>query len=87
RPKELKVWISVAWGTRSTNPYNAGITDLNDYAVRWQTWWDSMQPAWRQREGEQRKIYKVDDKGWNWGNLAVQGPNGWLNVVAGLFFW
>ncbi|KAJ7863692.1 hypothetical protein B0H13DRAFT_1534162, partial [Mycena leptocephala] len=79
RPKEVSVWIG--------NAYDAAITDLDDYAIWWQTWWDSLQPTWRGRQGEQWRIYEEFDRNWDWGTLASKGPNGGLSIVASLYFW
>jgi hypothetical protein len=72
---------------RSKNPYNTAINDLDEYAIRWQAWWDSLQPAWCGRQGEQWKIYEEYDSNWDWGTLASMGPNGGLSIVASLYFW
>ncbi|KAJ7030559.1 hypothetical protein C8F04DRAFT_1186605 [Mycena alexandri] len=66
------------------------IANVAKYAKQWQAWWNLLQPASRRRDhdgnlmtgGEAR--YGASDA---WGVLDVQGPNGWLSVVASLYFW
>ncbi|KAJ7607446.1 hypothetical protein DFH06DRAFT_1018521 [Mycena polygramma] len=88
RPKELGKWVNAARGTRSKKPYDAEIKDVDDYARRWGSWWDSLQPAWRQRGTEGNwKVYPAYEPAWEWGSLSSYGTNGCLSLVASLYFW
>ncbi|KAJ7623097.1 hypothetical protein DFH06DRAFT_1008824 [Mycena polygramma] len=87
RPIEVKLWIGKARGVRSANAYDAGIKDVDEYVERWTQWWDFIQPAWRKRDGAGWKIHEAYDENWDWGTLAMKGPNGALNLIASLYFW
>lgn len=59
--------------------------EIDDFKTEWSAWWKLMQPDWREES---------NDSGWehgmygdDWGSLRVGSPNGWLGVVACLFWW
>ncbi|KAJ7038823.1 hypothetical protein C8F04DRAFT_950883 [Mycena alexandri] len=87
RPKPVSEWIKRGRDRTKKIP---PIANVAKYAKQWQAWWNLLQPAWRRRDhdgnlmtgGEAR--YGASDA---WGVLDVQGPNGWLSVVASLYFW
>ncbi|KAJ7983071.1 hypothetical protein DFH06DRAFT_977918, partial [Mycena polygramma] len=87
RPVEVKLWIGKARGVRSQHAYDAGISNVEEYVERWNAWWDFIQPSWRKRDAAGWKIHEAYDEKWDWGTLAMKGPNGVLNLVASLYFW
>ncbi|KAJ7154640.1 hypothetical protein C8R46DRAFT_911249, partial [Mycena filopes] len=88
RPEQVHKWIKSGRAARSTKIPQ--ITNLTKYAREWGQWWDSLQPEWRQRNGDGTwavggdTTYGRDDE---WGHLDTPGPNGCLSIVAGLFLW
>ncbi|PBK60940.1 hypothetical protein ARMSODRAFT_981855 [Armillaria solidipes] len=55
------------------------------FQEEWSTWWRELQPSWREESpggSWERGIYGDD-----WRGLSVSGQNGWLGVVACLFWW
>ncbi|KAJ7732893.1 hypothetical protein B0H16DRAFT_1328501 [Mycena metata] len=87
RPTEVTQWIR---GGRDRTKKVPKIGNLVKYVKVWQTWWNSLQPEWRRRDGEGNLMaggevgYGAADA---WGVLDTGGPNGWLSVVASLYFW
>ncbi|KAJ7079710.1 hypothetical protein B0H15DRAFT_787676 [Mycena belliarum] len=83
RPKEIMRWIS---GRRASAPPK--VTDTAVYAVQWQTWWDSLQPEWRQkgRDGKWASE-EYGGGGSEWGELYQWGVNGSLSLLASLYCW
>ncbi|KAJ7838435.1 hypothetical protein B0H13DRAFT_2367460 [Mycena leptocephala] len=81
RPAEVSRWIKSGRGIRQKGPYDAGITDLRDYADRWWGWWDSLQPVWRKRardnkweSGGNTQMIVIGTRS---GSLARTGEGGW----------
>jgi hypothetical protein len=81
RPDELGKWIAAGcW--RRTPPV---ITNVKNFTNIWWKWWIGLQPEWREElEGGRlaRAMYGND-----WETLTLPGPNGWLSVVACLYWW
>ncbi|KAJ7490201.1 hypothetical protein B0H11DRAFT_1719305 [Mycena galericulata] len=86
RPAEVQAWIRAGRGLRSKAVFDAGIEDLEDYAKRWSSWWDSLQPEWRTRDADGQWTIGVE-YGNDWDTLWVPGQNGLSSVVASLYFW
>ncbi|KAJ7040189.1 hypothetical protein C8F04DRAFT_1178284 [Mycena alexandri] len=86
RPKVISAWVRGGRGTKSkTQPT---VESISKFVTEWNGWWDSMQPAWRERNGQGR--WRVDPpyrKEWDWGVLDTYGVNGILSAVAGIYFW
>ncbi|KAJ7145440.1 hypothetical protein C8R43DRAFT_890497 [Mycena crocata] len=86
RPTELKTWIAYKWGKTGPNPI---VTDPSAYTSKWQGWWDTLQPAWREKDDTgvwvAQGAYGPDGK--EWGELYRWGVNGTLTIVAYLYFW
>ncbi|KAJ7169364.1 hypothetical protein C8R43DRAFT_945303 [Mycena crocata] len=86
RPTELKTWIARKRGKTGPDPI---VTDPSAYALKWQGWWDSLQPAWREKSQDGTWVaegpYGPDGK--EWGELYRWGVNGTLTIVASLYFW
>ncbi|PPQ85331.1 hypothetical protein CVT24_004717, partial [Panaeolus cyanescens] len=79
RPVVMKEWINRA----RVAIFRPDIPSLPDYEKDFMAWWTVLQPLWRVVDGkiDVRKI-----RG-NWTALKQSGPNGWLNIIAALFFW
>ncbi|KAJ7444534.1 hypothetical protein B0H11DRAFT_2249990 [Mycena galericulata] len=86
RPAEVQAWIRAGRGLRAKGNYDAGITDLGDYAKRWTAWWDSLQPTWRKR-GTDGQWVVGGSYGDEWDTLWFPGQNGCASLVASLYFW
>ena len=61
------------------------IKDLNEYGDRWNVWWWSIQPSWRDPESP----FKLPSDGSanSWSHLLCGGPNGLLLVILALAWW
>ncbi|KAJ7882979.1 hypothetical protein B0H14DRAFT_3751569, partial [Mycena olivaceomarginata] len=66
RPKQVGVWIGRS--RRGTEPT---VDDPAAYAVQWQAWWDSLQPAWRKKDddGQWSVTGGYGEGGREWGPL------------------
>ncbi|KAK6969476.1 hypothetical protein R3P38DRAFT_3243181 [Favolaschia claudopus] len=53
------------------------------------SWWDSLQPAWREKDGDGRwsVVKGYGAGGREWGPLYHWGVNGVLSLVASLYCW
>lgn len=59
-----------------------GVSQFHD---TWWGWWKSLQPGWRKPASVnhmEREMY-----GNVWSSLNISGSNGWLSIVATLFWW
>ncbi|KAJ7430883.1 hypothetical protein B0H11DRAFT_2262784 [Mycena galericulata] len=85
RPSQVHSWIK---GGRYRMKFPPTIGNVAAYASEWWTWWDTLQPAWRQRGQDNRwtvgGTWGMADE---WDPLEAPGPNGCLSVVAALYFW
>ncbi|KAJ7457539.1 hypothetical protein B0H11DRAFT_1738317 [Mycena galericulata] len=85
RPKQVGTWIAGGRGKRGKEPK---VTDPAAYAVEWQAWWDSLQPAWREKGLDGRWSWETGYGADNeWGALMQWGVNGSLSILASLYFW
>lgn len=85
RPVEIKKWVSNARGRRGTV---IEITDVSAYSERWWKWWISLQPNWRIYDKKGRPIVTLQQNSpADWTPLIVHGANGFLGVVASLYWW
>ncbi|KAJ7828480.1 hypothetical protein B0H14DRAFT_3718817 [Mycena olivaceomarginata] len=84
RPKQVTTWIGRL--RKGTEPV---VDDPATYAIQWQAWWDSLQPAWRTKDVDRQWLVVggYGDGGREWGPLYQWGINGVLSIVASLFFW
>ncbi|KAJ7817585.1 hypothetical protein B0H13DRAFT_1662583, partial [Mycena leptocephala] len=88
RPIEIHAWIKSGRGKRQKGRYEAGVTNVADYARRWWSWWDSLQPSWRKRRADDKwEISGEYKKDWDWDPFWFPGQNGCIGIVAGLYFW
>ena len=60
------------------------IEDEEDFAARWQLWWNDLQPAWRVSSAN--GALRRDGNG-PWDSLAVPGTNGMFLVLISLSWW
>jgi hypothetical protein len=82
RPIHLQKWIERGrWKVKKL----PGIDDPVTFGGQWWTWWLGIQPEWRvQIQGQRPPRGEYGD---NWRNFIAPGPNGWLSVVASLYWW
>jgi|SRR5882762_8516409 len=61
------------------------INNPKEYGDRWNAWWWSMQPSWREPEPP----FEVPSEALldSWSHLLCGGPNGFLLVVLSLGWW
>jgi hypothetical protein len=81
RPALLTKWVR---GGRWRRPAPS-VTNIGEFSTVWWQWWVSLQPGWRKFEPGGRPCIGV--YGNDWDCLKMPGPNGWLSVVATLFWW
>jgi hypothetical protein len=62
-----------------------GVNDPKEYGDRWNAWWWSMQPSWR--DPESPFDIPSEPSGHSWSNLLCGGPNGLLLVILALGWW
>ncbi|KAJ7774520.1 hypothetical protein DFH07DRAFT_732692 [Mycena maculata] len=86
RPTQVTAWIGSARGKRACD---TSVPNPTAYAAKWQKWWDSLQPAWRERaeDGTWAVTGGYGANGKEWGLLYQWGVNGTLSIVASLLFW
>ncbi|KAK6980529.1 hypothetical protein R3P38DRAFT_2579910 [Favolaschia claudopus] len=84
RPQQVSTWI-----TRGRRERPPKVEKPEDYAAIWQAWWDSLQPSWREKDGDGRwSVTKgYAQGGREWGPLYHWGVNGVLTIVASLLCW
>ncbi|KAJ7601273.1 hypothetical protein DFH06DRAFT_1026859, partial [Mycena polygramma] len=84
RPEVIGLWVKGGRGSKSKKvPI---IKKFAAYPKTWQSWWDSLQPAWRKR-GVDGTWEIGGDYGEDWRSLNCPGVNGVLNLAASLYFW
>ncbi|KAJ7457076.1 hypothetical protein FB451DRAFT_1047773, partial [Mycena latifolia] len=84
RPKQIAEWIRGGRGTKSKQ--TPKIKSVSKFAEEWDAWWDSIQPSWRKRDANGKRIVG-GEYGKDWGQMDCSGPNGCLSAAAGLYFW
>ncbi|KAJ7202757.1 hypothetical protein GGX14DRAFT_370046 [Mycena pura] len=80
RPPEVGLWIK---------RYRTGRMDVKNvpaFESKWWKWWALNQPAWRGCRTDGRPE-REDARGRSWGHLLAHGQNGFLSVVATLYWW
>ncbi|KAJ7722081.1 hypothetical protein B0H16DRAFT_1334874 [Mycena metata] len=88
RPRQVGNWISHTRGKRAMGAHLTDVSNPTEYAGEWQRWWDSLQPAWRDRGGKGWSTANgYGRKGNEWDKLEQWGTNGVLSVVVALYFW
>lgn len=83
RPVELSTWIlSGRWRIKR----RPQIKDLDTFKKSWWNWWINMQPRWREiNTTRNRPVQEMYGRSWH--RLIAPGRNGWLSVVACLYWW
>lgn len=61
------------------------VNDPKEYGDRWNGWWWSMQPSWR--DPESPFDMPSETSAVSWSNLLCGGPNGLLLVILALGWW
>lgn len=85
RPKEVTVWIKTG---RKRQSIDAEVEDVQAYAPTWWEWWISLQPGWRRFDKMGMPLHVLPAGNTpDWACLLLPGANGFLGVVASLYFW
>ncbi|KAJ3484610.1 hypothetical protein NLJ89_g11966 [Agrocybe chaxingu] len=79
RPEAVRLWIDRGCSVT----YRPTIANLKAYERTFNTWWATLQPTWRIRNGEVAQDLVDGD----WSCLRKGGVNGLQSVLAALFFW
>ncbi|KAF7797639.1 hypothetical protein EIP86_008839 [Pleurotus ostreatoroseus] len=74
RPDEVHQWIKTARANRVIHKGRA------KYADDWQTWWNNINPEWRERRAGRLVRGGTGD----WSSMWVPGKNGFLNILGAL---
>lgn len=82
RPALLDKWI----GNGRWRVKTPVVDKVERYAPSWLSWWNSLQPEWRETDGDGNKTGK-GTYGTDWGTLRAPGQNGMLSVIASLYWW
>ena len=61
------------------------VNDAKEYGDRWNAWWWSMQPSWRDPESPFE--LPSEATAGSWSHLLCGGPNGVLLVILALAWW
>lgn len=80
RLPELKHWLSEGKKLSTTPQFN-----VKEYAVAWRSWWEFLQPAWRESETWPPVREVPADE--NWASLRRGGPNGIFHILVTLSWW
>lgn len=62
-----------------------GVNNPKEYGDRWNAWWWSMQPSWR--DPESPFDLPSEASAGSWSHLLCGGPNGILLVILALAWW
>lgn len=84
RPAQLTVWIVDGRGRSGASTL---VTDTISFGKTWRAWWISLQPKWRCLEDASNWPSEVEEYGDEWDTLDYPGANGFLGVVACLYWW
>lgn len=83
RPGEVAIWLKN--GRRTQADQMPEINNTKEYGDRWNAWWWSMQPSWRDPESPFDMPSNVSAGSWS--HLLCGGPNGHLLVILALAWW
>ncbi|KAJ8455054.1 hypothetical protein ONZ45_g19068 [Pleurotus djamor] len=61
------------------------IPNLNTFITRWWCWWSAINPRWHDREDDGRPASDLNEGDWT--EMRATGLNGWLSVIASLWWW
>lgn len=79
----MAIWLK--GGRRTQASQMPVVNDPQEYGDRWDAWWWSMQPSWREPESPFDIPSEVSADSWS--NLLCGGPNGLLLVILALAWW
>jgi len=79
----VAIWLKN--GRRTQENQMPVVNDPKEYGDRWNAWWWSMQPSWRDPESPFDK--RSDASAASWSHLLCGGPNGLLLVIMALAWW
>ena len=83
RPSEVAIWLKN--GRRTQANQMPVISNPEDYGDRWNAWWWSMQPSWRDPDTPFEVPSEASAASWS--HLLCGGPNGVLLVILALAWW
>ncbi|KAK7008529.1 hypothetical protein R3P38DRAFT_2475336, partial [Favolaschia claudopus] len=82
RPSEVKGWIQ----RKRVGGPQPRLTDVFGFSVTWWLWWVAINPQWRTRSANGRRLERAGEG--DWSALRSQtGPNGLLNALICLRWW
>ncbi|KAF9463579.1 hypothetical protein BDZ94DRAFT_604588 [Collybia nuda] len=85
RPDVLVKWINSG---RTLSEKSCVVRDVGAYAKKWWRWWQTLQPKWRVFDKMGVPISVAEPTTFEaWNCLLVPGANGFLGVVASLYWW
>ncbi|KAJ7458370.1 hypothetical protein B0H11DRAFT_1671726, partial [Mycena galericulata] len=84
RPRQVAEWIKDG---RGRTKEVLGIADVGAFEAQWWKWWRGMQPAWRGEGGDGYEDGAPQEDARRWEGLVAPGQNGFLSVVATLYWW
>ena len=79
----MAIWLKN--GRRIQGNQMPVVNDPKEYGDRWNAWWWSMQPSWR--DPESPFDMRSDASAASWSHLLCGGPNGLLLVIMALAWW
>lgn len=79
----MAIWLKN--GRRTQANQMPEVNDPKEYGDRWNGWWWSMQPSWR--DPESPFDMPSETSAVSWSNLLCGGPNGLLLVILALGWW
>ncbi|KAK0449366.1 hypothetical protein EV421DRAFT_1732637 [Armillaria borealis] len=83
RPQLLTKWIGQ--GRMQGAMPVLSTASIDNYEKEWWSWWESLQPSWRNRDTAGKLVQSMYGNCWE--ELNIGGTNGWLGIVAMLFWW
>ncbi|KAJ6487265.1 hypothetical protein C8R47DRAFT_979203 [Mycena vitilis] len=93
RPQQVATWVNLGRGGRGgwiSNGVGPPIESLTIFDDLWWKWWGGMQPEWRVADAGTPGRFTRDrypTKKADWACLRHPGKNGFLTVVATLYWW
>ncbi|KAG2045966.1 hypothetical protein BDR06DRAFT_1015142 [Suillus hirtellus] len=82
QPKEIHWWVSRGRKGRPVIP------DIEKYVTQWWHWWAAVQPSWRNiGTPDFSNPDKLDRQDGDWDALSKPGKNGFLSILATIYWW
>ena len=79
----MAIWLKNGRRTQANQMPEVNVP--KEYGDRWNGWWWSMQPSWR--DPESPFDMPSETSAVSWSNLLCGGPNGLLLVILALGWW